>query len=117
SEGRAALRDRRKIVLTKIIAVATKQKASRVGDISCDELLFEKLRQLRRRLADELNVPSYIVFSDVSLRQMARYYPTESIAFSRISGVGDKKLDEFGRAFMDEISSHLQSNAKQIFAE
>lgn len=116
-EGRSLLRDRRKITLTKPMAVATKQKVSRVGDISCDELLFEKLRQLRRRLAEERNVPSYIVFSDVSLRQMARYYPTDSVAFSEISGVGDKKLDEFGRAFMDEIATHLQSNAKQIFAE
>ncbi len=116
-EGRALLRERRKVVLTKPIAVATKQKASRVGDISCDEALFEKLRQLRRRLADELNVPSYIVFSDVSLRQMARDYPTDAIAFSQISGVGDKKLDEFGRAFMNEISTHLQFSAKQIFAD
>jgi ATP-dependent DNA helicase RecQ len=94
-----------------------KQKNSRVGDISCDEALFEKLRQLRRRLADERDVPAYIVFSDVSLRQMARYYPTDTIAFSKISGVGDKKLDEFGRAFMNEISTHLQFNPKQIFAE
>jgi len=117
NEGRAALRDRRKIVLTKPMAVSTKQKVSRVGDISCDEALFEKLRQLRRKLADERDVPAYIVFSDVSLRQMARDYPMEAIAFSRISGVGDKKLDEFGRAFMNEISMHLKFNAKQIFAD
>jgi ATP-dependent DNA helicase RecQ len=115
-EGRAAMRERRKVVLTKPVVAATKQRTSRVGDISCDEVLFEKLRQLRRKLADERNVPSYIVFSDVSLRQMARYYPTDSIAFSRISGVGDKKLDEFGRAFMSEIATHLQFNPKQIFA-
>jgi ATP-dependent DNA helicase RecQ len=117
NEGRAALRDRRKIVLTKPMAAATKQKSSRVGDISCDEALFEKLRQLRRRLADERSVPPYIIFSDVALRQMARNYPTDSIAFSQISGVGDKKLDEFGRAFMDEISTYLRFNAKQIFAD
>jgi ATP-dependent DNA helicase RecQ len=117
AEGRAALRDRRKIVLTKPMLTATKQKASRVGDISCDEGLFEKLRQLRRKIADERGVPPYIVFSDVSLRQMARYYPTDAEAFTEINGVGDKKLDEFGRAFMNEITTHLQLNAKQIFAD
>lgn len=117
NEGRALLRDRRRIVLTKPMAVATKQKMSRVGDISCDDVLFEKLRQLRRRIADERNVPSYIVFSDVSLRQMARTYPADSVAFSRISGVGDKKLDEFGRAFMDEISTHLRFNPRQMFGD
>ena len=45
------------------------------GEIACDEALFERLRQLRKRLADERGVPPYIVFSDVSLRQMARDYP------------------------------------------
>lgn len=116
-EGRAVLRDRRKVVLTKPMAAATKQKVSRVGDISCDEGLFEKLRQLRRRIADERGVPPYIVFSDVSLRQMARYYPTDASAFSDINGVGNKKLDEFGQVFMNEISTHLQFNARQIFAD
>lgn len=115
-EGRAVLRERRKITLTRPIA-APDQKAARIGDIACDEALFSKLRDLRKRLADQLNVPAYIVFSDVSLRQMARYYPTDTGAFSRISGVGQKKLEEFGTSFIGEITSHLRTNPKQIFAD
>ena len=86
----------------------------RVGEIACDEALFEKLRGLRKQLADERGVPPYIIFSDVSLRQMARFYPASDREFSRISGVGDKKLREFGEMFLREIAAHLQSNPRQI---
>jgi ATP-dependent DNA helicase RecQ len=115
-QGMNALRDRRKITLTKPAAPA-EHKLSHIGDIACDEALFAKLRDLRKRLADERNVPAYIVFSDVSIRQMARYYPRDAAAFSRISGVGQKKLEEFGSVFMHEISEHLRNHPKQVFAD
>jgi ATP-dependent DNA helicase RecQ len=75
------------------------------------------LRQLRKQLADERGVPAYIVFSDVSLRQMSRDYPADERAFGRISGVGQKKLEEFGTTFLAEIAAHLQQNPRQVFAE
>ena len=62
-------------------------------------------------------MPPYIVFSDVSLRQMARFYPATDKEFSRISGVGDQKLQEFGAAFLGEIAAHLQSYPRQMFAD
>jgi len=89
----------------------------RAGEIGCDEALFEKLRQLRKQLADEQGVPPYIVFSDVALRQMARSYPQSQADFARISGVGERKLREFGSVFMAEISSHLRANPRQVFAD
>jgi ATP-dependent DNA helicase RecQ len=88
-----------------------------VGDISCDETLFEALRNLRRRLAEERSVPPYVVFSDVSLRLMARQYPQTDAEFLRINGVGERKLGEYGAAFLAEIATHLQSNPRQMFAE
>ena len=75
NEGRAALRERKAITLTKP-ATAPETKRHQAGEITCDEALFERLRELRKRLADERDVPAYIVFSDVALRQMAREYPT-----------------------------------------
>jgi ATP-dependent DNA helicase RecQ len=89
--------------------------APRAGEITCDETLFDRLRKLRKRLGDERNVPAYIVFSDVSLRQMARFYPSNAAEFSRISGVGERKLAEFGQAFLEEIAIHLQHNPRQGF--
>ncbi|WP_448603521.1 DNA helicase RecQ [Thermoleptolyngbya sp.] len=67
------------------------------------ERLFERLRRLRKRLADEQNIAPYIVFSDVSLRQMAEKQPHTLREFSRISGVGSRKLAQYGEAFVTEI--------------
>jgi ATP-dependent DNA helicase RecQ len=115
-EGGVALKERRKITLTKP-AVAPETGTHHVGEITCDEVLFERLRGLRKTLADERDVPAYIIFSDVALRQMARNYPQAESDFARISGVGEKKLREFGAAFLGEITAHLRTNARQIFAE
>lgn len=116
--GLAVLKSRQKITLTKPVAAPAPDPGKhRAGEIACDEVLFEKLRALRKQLADERSVPSYIIFSDVSLRQMARIYPTSDKDFSRISGVGEKKLHEFGAVFMAEVAAHLQTNARQIFAD
>ncbi len=114
-EGRAVLRERKTITLTKP-AQAPEPLRHAAGEIACDELLFEKLRALRKRLADERDVPAYIVFSDVALRQMAREYPANEAGFARISGVGEKKLREFGTVFLAEIADHLRANPRQIFA-
>jgi ATP-dependent DNA helicase RecQ len=115
-DGLAALKQRRKVTLTKPVT-APEPKVHRAGEIACDEVLFDRLRKLRRQLADERNVPAYIVFSDVSLRQMARDYPAGEREFARISGVGEKKLREFGDAFLAEITAHLENNPRQIFAD
>ncbi len=116
NEGRAALKERRKITLIKPVT-APETKVHHVGEIACDEGLFDRLRQLRKQLADERDVPAYIVFSDVALRQMARNYPANESDFTRISGVGEKKLREFGEIFLGEVAAYLQMNARQIFAD
>jgi ATP-dependent DNA helicase RecQ len=115
-EGLEVLKQRKKVMLTTPMS-APEPKTHRVGEIACDEALFERLRQLRKRLADERAVPPYIVFSDVSLRQMARDYPASEREFARITGVGEKKLREFGEVFLAEIAAHLETGARQMFAE
>jgi ATP-dependent DNA helicase RecQ len=112
--GLEALRKRTSIVLTKQIAIAEKAARRRAGAIECDEALFERLRGLRRKLADERGVPAYIIFSDVSLREMARNYPANSTEFRRIPGVGEQKLRDFGEAFLSEIKSHSAENQRRI---
>jgi len=115
-EGRDLLNGQKTARLTKQ-PDHPEAKTHRVGDIVCDEALFERLRQLRKRLANERDVPAYIIFSDVALRQMARLYPANEREFIRISGVGQKKLEEFGSLFLAEIAAHLQDNARQTFVE
>ncbi|GAA3994096.1 DNA helicase RecQ [Hymenobacter fastidiosus] len=65
--------------------------------------LFEKLRQLRKRIADEQNVPPYVVFSDATLQEMAAERPTSRVAMLAISGVGMKKFENYGEQFIREI--------------
>ena len=117
SEGLKTLRNRTPIVLTKQIDIAEKNAQRWAGTIECDEVLFERLRALRRKLADDRKVPAYIIFSDVSLREMARDYPTNSTEFRRIPGVGEQKLKDFGEAFLSEIKSHSAANPRRIFSK
>ena len=111
--GLEALRKRTSIVLTKQIEIAEKRARIKPGAIECDEVLFERLRALRRQLADERGVPAYIIFSDVSLREMARNYPANSTEFRRIPGVGEQKLKDFGEVFLSAIRSHSAENHPQ----
>jgi ATP-dependent DNA helicase RecQ len=107
-EGRQALRERKTVMLTRPLTVP-KTKAPRDTDVAYDTALFERLRALRKRLADERGVPPYVVFSDVSLRQMASQLPFNSEQFLRINGVGEKKLREFGDIFLNEIAEHVST--------
>lgn len=112
--GIEALRQRTSITLTKPEDVATKTK-SRAGEIEADEVLFEALRTLRRQIADERDVPAYVIFSDVALREMARSYPTTPAEFRRIPGVGEQKLKDFAEPFLTAVRAHLESNPRRTF--
>jgi ATP-dependent DNA helicase RecQ len=68
-----------------------------------DQPLFEALRVLRKRLADEQGVPSYVVFSDVTLVEMSRVRPRNDEELLGITGVGQMKLERYGEAFLGAI--------------
>jgi ATP-dependent DNA helicase RecQ len=114
--GMETLRNRTPITLTRSMTKPVARRAERAGEIECDETLFEHLRVLRKRLADERQVPAYIVFGDNTLRQMARVYPSTQEEMATISGVGEKKLAEFGDAFIREIQDYLQTNPRVRFS-
>jgi ATP-dependent DNA helicase RecQ len=115
--GMTALRKRAPITLTKLVeAPAKKSRVPRSGEIECDEELFERLRALRRKIADKRNVPAYIIFSDATLREMARAGPRSKSEFAQIAGVGQQKLKEFAESFLAEISEHLRSKAAMASA-
>jgi len=71
-----------------------------------ESALFESLRALRRTVAEELNVPPYVVFSDATLEEMARVRPGSPDTFICIKGVGQTKLRQFGERFVDHIRAH-----------
>ena len=116
ASGLAALRERKPIILTKPFDTETgRRPKKRTGEVPCDEVLFERLRLLRRKLADARDVPAYVIFSDVSLREMARAYPTTSVEFGRMPGVGRQKTRDFAEAFIETITDYLVSHPSRRF--
>lgn len=75
------------------------------------ESLFQKLRELRRTIAQEIGKPPYIVFSDKTLRDMARIKPVTNAQFLAVNGVGQHKLDLYGQRFMQTIASFNAGSA------
>ncbi len=83
-------------------ASAAKARGRGAGEI-VDPDLFERLRALRKRLADAEGVPAYIVFSDAVLREMAKHAPRTSAELLGVSGVGPVKLERYGAAFLEAL--------------
>jgi ATP-dependent DNA helicase RecQ len=79
--------------------------ATRVGNY--DRRLFAKLRKLRKSIADEENVPPYVVFNDATLLELAEQQPTNASEMLMINGVGQRKLERFGQPFLAVIRRHL----------
>ncbi len=77
-----------------------------------EEALFQKLRELRRTIAQEIGKPPYIVFSDKTLRDMARIRPITNAQFLAVNGVGQHKLDLYGKRFMEAVASFNAGNAQ-----
>lgn len=76
-----------------------------------EESLFQELRELRRTIAQEIGKPPYIVFSDKTLRDMARIKPVTNAQFLAVNGVGQHKLDLYGQRFMQTIASFNAGSA------
>ncbi len=75
-----------------------------------DEALFERLRSVRKRLADVQKVPPYIIFSDKTLQEMCKSFPSTTSDMRKIGGVGDMKLERYGEDFISEISRYIDEN-------
>ncbi|HWK50968.1 MAG TPA: DNA helicase RecQ [Steroidobacter sp.] len=72
---------------------------------AADQALFDRLRALRKKLADQSGVPPYVIFHDATLREMVRRAPPTLAEFANIPGVGQAKLARYGQLFTDEIRS------------
>ena len=108
-QGRAFLRNRDTIRLP-VPASRARRSSANPDPLEYDEALFEKLRAIRTRLARERNVPPYVIFGDRALREMAAYIPLSEDSFLKISGVGQKKLQDNGSDFLAVIRDYAQEH-------
>lgn len=74
-----------------------------------DKDLFARLRFLRKQIADKENIPPYVVFNDATLQEMAEFLPLTETEMLEINGVGERKLERFGEAFLNLIQEHCHN--------
>ncbi|WP_156680395.1 DNA helicase RecQ [Sphingomonas profundi] len=103
--ARAILKGEVPVAIVKPPARSTAKRRGGTDDGPADPL-FEALRATRREIAKEQGVPPYVVFHDATLREMAAFRPGSLHALGQISGVGARKLDAYGDAFLAAIRNH-----------
>ncbi|MEZ5558408.1 MAG: DNA helicase RecQ [Pseudomonadales bacterium] len=86
-------------------AAARKSSAAQPADV--EPALWQALREQRRLLAEAQGVPPYVIFHDRTLREMCAQLPTDRAAFAALPGVGERKLEQYGPAFLQVIRDHL----------
>ena len=120
-EGRAWLRGGQSLEIEVRADDSSPQQARRTdesagrrkesGAAGYDQALFEKLRALRRQLAEEQEVPAFVVFGDAALRGLAAAKPTTPDAMLQVSGVGPAKLQKYGESFLAAIREYGEGDA------
>jgi len=108
--SREVLRGQRTVRLLQPKIKVRKTRFDEKSWQSVDTGLFETLRNLRREIANQRNVPAYVLFSDATLRDMARLRPSSPSALLGVRGVGERKLADFGERFIDEIKNYCHAN-------
>ena len=111
--GRTFLHRRDSLTLTRRKRTEDTSRSREATRLDYDGALFQRLRELRRSIADEKELPAFVVFGDVSLQQMAHFLPQSRDGFSGISGVGAVKLDQYGEQFMAVIRDHCRLHGLQ----
>lgn len=108
--GRKFLNNRESIMLPKMFSAADTVKLKDVLELKYEVELFEQLRVLRKRIAEQKGVPPFVIFGDKALQEMSYYLPQSLEGFSKISGVGAQKLEQFGKIFLPLIMDYSKAN-------
>ncbi|MBE9032160.1 DNA helicase RecQ [filamentous cyanobacterium LEGE 11480] len=108
------LRGQRQVMIAIAPTRRDVSKATLQTDNPEADALFQQLQQLRKRLADDQSVPPYVVFSNATLRAMSRSQPQNREQFAQVSGVGSRKLAQYGDTFIAEIIEFREDNGLPI---
>ncbi|MBU4395123.1 MAG: DNA helicase RecQ, partial [Proteobacteria bacterium] len=108
--GEEVLFGREKFVTHRMLADTSEGKKGRSEELAYDPQLFALLKKLRRDMAEKEGVPPYILFSDKSLHQMSSLMPQTPDALLAVNGVGQMKLERYGKPFLEIIGNYLFDN-------
>lgn len=84
--------------------------ASMQPTASCDQALFDLLKQVRKQIAKQKKLPPYVIFQDPSMEEMATTYPTTEEELAQVNGVGIGKVKKFGKPFLETIQAYVEEN-------
>ncbi|WP_455815594.1 ATP-dependent DNA helicase RecQ [Pseudomonas graminis] len=98
------------LAVPRLVSIKPRNSSQKSYGGSYDRKLFAKLRKLRKSIADEANLPPYVVFNDATLIEMAEQMPLTASEMLSVNGVGHKKLERFGRPFMVMIKEHVDGD-------
>lgn len=111
AKSRALLKGEERFMVQKPQAVANiSGRRSTVGELRHDRTLFEKLRRLRKSIADAESVAPFVVLSDASLQELSAYFPQNKEQLLNITGFGSKKTETYGQRFLDVIIPYCREN-------
>ncbi|MDT8886471.1 RecQ family ATP-dependent DNA helicase [Aquirufa regiilacus] len=116
-KGEAFLKDSHPLTFSRdhdyeqeAITAENDEENAAIGAKAYDDALFEILKNLRKKVAKEKNLPPYVIFQDPSLEEMATTYPTTQEEMAQINGVGMGKVVKFGKQFLDVIIRYVEEN-------
>lgn len=98
------------LAVPRLVSIKPCSNSQKSFGSNCDHKLFAKLRKLRKAIADEENVPPYVVFNDATLIEMAEQIPITASEMLNVNGVGHKKLERFGKPFLVMIKEHVDGD-------
>jgi ATP-dependent DNA helicase RecQ len=106
-DGLSVLKERKAIELTRLPKTPVRGRREEAWD----ETLYARLAALRKRLADEQRLPPHVILPDVALQEMSAQYSRSERELAGITGMGERKLRDFGGLFLEEITDYLRQNA------
>ena len=111
--GAAVLKGNASVILTRPKSTTSRSSLEDKW-IDVDRGLFEDLRQMRMQIATQRSVPPYVIFGDMTLRELARYRPTTMSSLTKIYGIGQQKKEEFGQLLLKRIVDYGETNNLQM---
>jgi ATP-dependent DNA helicase RecQ len=103
----AVLKGSEKVMVTK---AKEKVDVNSTQEVNYEKDLFAQLKEVRRKIANEENVPAYIVLSDATLMELATYLPHNKVEFLKISGFGEVKIEKYGKQFWDVVADYCRAH-------
>lgn len=107
-QSRLVLTGGQQVFISQVTEKSVAVKSEEEPALSADRELFEELRSLRRALAEQENVPPYVILSDAALNEMASYYPQSLYDLKQISGFGEYKINKYGEYFLGVMTAYCQ---------